>query len=131
MNMEVNDDTVAEKVFITRVQTANELAEERDDIILSDESGDFPFTFSDDLFSSDACIEQKVHTLPNGLPIDLPHTTLCIDTANMKAIISDREKVAKEKVWNTPDVSVLNVLVVGEEVEEPQVDGVKLTMPYS
>ena len=80
MSMEMNDDTVAEKVFITRVQTANELAEERDDIILSDESGAFPFTFSDDLFSSDACIEQKVHTLPNGLPIDLPHPTLSAQT---------------------------------------------------
>ena len=33
------------------------------------------------------------------------------------------------KVWNTPDASVLNLVVVGEEVEEPQVDGVKLTMP--
>ena len=32
------------------------------------------------------------------------------------------------KVWNTPDASVLNLVVVGEEVEEPQVDGVKLTM---
>ena len=34
MSMELNDDTVAEKVFATRVQTANELAEEWDDIIL-------------------------------------------------------------------------------------------------
>ena len=41
----MNDDTVAEKVFATRVQTANELAEERDDIILSDESGAFPLHF--------------------------------------------------------------------------------------
>ena len=80
MSMEMNDDTVVEKVFTTRVQTANELAEERDDIILSDESGAFPFSFSDDLFSSDACIEQEVHTVPNGLPVDLPLPTLCTDT---------------------------------------------------
>ena len=33
------------------------------------------------------------------------------------------------KVWNTPDASVLNLVVVREEVAEPQVDGVKLTMP--
>ena len=33
------------------------------------------------------------------------------------------------KVWNTPDASVLNLVVVGEEVEETQVDGVKLTKP--
>ena len=32
------------------------------------------------------------------------------------------------KVWNKPDASVLNLVVVGEEVEEPQVDRVKLTM---
>ena len=128
MSMEVND-RVAEKVSVTRVQTANELAEERDDIILNDESGAFPFTFSDDLFSSDACIEQEVHILPNVLIIDLPHPTLCTDTADIKAGISDREKGGKEKVWNTKDTSVLNLVVVGEEVEWPQVDGVKLTMP--
>ena len=87
----MNDDTVAEKVFATRVQTVHELAEERDDIILSNESGAFPFTFFDDLFSSDACIEQEVHTAPNGLPIDLPLST---ETADMKEVISDREKVA-------------------------------------
>ena len=56
MSTELNDDTVAEKVSATRVQTANELAEERDDIILSEESGAFQFTFSN-VFSSDACIE--------------------------------------------------------------------------
>ena len=128
MSMEV-DDTIAEKVFVTRVQTANELAEERNDIILSDESGAFPFTFSDDVISPDACMEQEVHTVPNGLPIDLPHPTLYTVTADMEVVVSDREKVAKEKVWNTPDTSVLNLLVVGEEVEGPQVDGVKLTMP--
>ena len=32
-------------------------------------------------------------------------------------------------VWNTPAASVLNLVVVGDEMEEPQVDGVKLTMP--
>ena len=33
----MNDDKVAEKVLATRVQIANELAEERNDIILSDD----------------------------------------------------------------------------------------------
>ena len=33
----MNDDKVAEKVLATRVQKANELAEERNDIILSDD----------------------------------------------------------------------------------------------
>ena len=60
MSKELNDDTVAEKEFATSVQTANELAEERDNIILSDESG-VPFIFSDDIFSSDPCVEQEVH----------------------------------------------------------------------
>ena len=68
---------VAEKVFATRVQTANELAEERDDIILSDESGAFPF---------------------NGLPTDLPLSTLCTDTADMKEVVSDQDKVAIGKM---------------------------------
>ena len=46
----------------------------------------------------------------------------------MKAVISDREKVDKEKVQNTPDVSVLNLLVVGDEVEEPQIE-MELNLP--
>ena len=90
-SMEQNDDTIAEKVSATRVQTANELAEERDDIILSDESGAFPFRFSDDLFSSDACIEQDVNTVPNGLTIDLPLFTLCTYSADRDTFITQQE----------------------------------------
>ena len=88
MSMELNDDTVAEKVSATRVQTANQLAEERNDIILSEESGAFPFTFSDDVFSSDICIEKEVLTVPNGLPIDLPLPTLCTDTVDRYTLIT-------------------------------------------
>ena len=87
----MNDGTVAEKVFATRAQTANELAEEKDDIIIIEESGACPFTFSDNLFSSDACIEQEVHTVPNGLQIDLPLPTLCTDTADRVILITQQE----------------------------------------
>ena len=89
MSMELNDDTVAEKVFATRVQTVNELAEER--VILSKESGAFPFTFSDDVFSSDAYIEQEVHTIPNRLLIDLPLLTLCTDIVDRDTLITQQE----------------------------------------
>ena len=101
MSMELNDDTVAEKVFATRVQRANELAEERDDIILSEESGAFPFTLSDDVFSLDEYIGQEVQTVPNGLPIDLPFTTLCTYTVDRDTLITQQDLMSP---WLNSDI---------------------------